>query len=410
MMNYFRAIANKNLLVVFLFGFSSGLPLALVGSTLQAWYTLAGISLLGIGALTLVGQPYVWKFLWAPFLDRFSLFRFGRRRSWILMTQLILAIGLIVMGCLNPAHTPYMLAFVAVGVAFFSATQDIAIDAYRTEILDPPSYGMGASVNTMGYRLANLLSGALALILAEWWGWQLTYFMMATIFLVEIGITLWAPSPTPFRQPLTLREAVVEPWHELWQRPYVVGLLIFIIFYRFCDALALSLNTTFLIREIGFSLTQIGSMAKIAGLSGSLLGALVGGLLFPLFGMFRSLFYFGLLQMTANLTFMWLAAVGKSVTLMSFAMFSDYFAGGMSSVAFVAFIMALCNKQYTATQFALLSAFTAIGRVFIGPLAAWMVEQWGWVWFYFSTFLIGVPALILLVWLHSKINLEAISS
>ena len=201
-----------------------------------------------------------------------------------------------------------------------------------------------------------------------------------------------------------MEEAIVGPWRELWSRRWILGVLIFILFYKFCDALALSLNTTFLMRGVGFSLTDIGSVAKVAGLAGALLGAVGGGVLFSRLGLYRSLLYFGLIQSVTNLLFMWVALVGKVVFLMGCTMFLDYFTGGMSSVAFVAFLMALCDKRFTATQFALLSAVASTGRIFLGPLAAIMVSHLGWAWFYASTFFMGLPPLLLLIWLNKKID------
>lgn len=400
-----RHFANPRLMAVLLLSFSSGLPLALTASTLQAWYTVAGVSLLTIGALTLVGQPYVYKFLWAPLMDRYKLFGLGRRRGWILLMQLLLVIGLITMAFLNPKTHAWVLAGVALAVAFCSASQDIAFDAYRTDVLHVSERGLGAAFNTFGYRVAMIVSGAIALILAAEIGWRWTYIIMAALLVSEIGITFWAPMPERIAQPpQTIAKAVIEPLHEFFKRDNAIALLVFIVIYKLTDAFALSLNTPFLIRGIGFNLLEIGTIYKVVSLISTLIGSLAGGLLMRRMGLFRSLLYFGLLQAASNLAYVALALVGKSYILMVGAVFTEYFCGGLSAVAFVAFLMSLCDRRYSATHYALFSALAAAGRVFAGPEAAMMVNHIGWALFYFVTFLIGIPALLLLWWLRSRVD------
>lgn len=401
-------IFNRNVYVIFFLGFSSGLPLLLTGSTLQAWYTVAGVNLMTIGVLTLVGQPYTFKFLWAPILDRFRVLGLGRRRGWIMVMQLALAVSLVVMAFLHPKTQPWLLASAALAVAFFSATQDTGIDAYRTDLLKPEERGMGASLNTIAYRLAMLVSGALALIMAQEIGWQTTYLIMAAIMAAGMLNTLFAPVPDTENQPtLTFEQAVVHPFKEFMTRKNAIWLLVFIVIYKICDALALSLNTTFLIRAVGFSLVDIGSITKVVGLIASLLGSFLGGVLLPYIGLYRSLMYFGFLQMVSNLSFAVLAIVGKNYFLMAGSIFLDNFCGSLGTVAFVVFLMSLCDKRYTATQYALLSALMAVGRVFVGPVAAGLVESMGWVDFYILTFFVGIPSLILLWWLNRRIDFSA---
>lgn len=403
--HYFRYLTNTRIVAVLLLSFSSSLPLALVGSTLQAWYTVAGVSLMTIGTLTLVGQPYVYKFLWAPVMDRFTLFKMGRRRGWILCMQLLLVTGLATMAFLNPAVHPWMLAWVAFIVAIFSASQDIAIDAYRADILQPEERGLGAAFTTFGGRIAFLISSALALILASHIGWRFTYLMMAVLIAINVLVTVWSPRPDEnVIAPRTMSKAVIEPLREFMSRDSAVLLLIFIVIYKICDALAVSLNTAFLIRGIGFSLDVVGSVYKLVALLSTLLGSLIGGLLMSRLGMYRSLMYFGVLQAVSNLAYMGLALVGKSYLFMVGAVFAEYFCSGLSTVAFVAFLMSLCDRRYTATQYALFSALSAVGRVFVGPEAALMVNHMGWATFYFATFLIGFPALFLLWWLRYRVD------
>lgn len=381
-MKYLAHLADKRFLVILLLGFSSGLPLALTGSTLQAWYTTAGVDLVAIGALSLVGQPYVYKFIWAPLLDRFSFFNLGRRRAWILLMQLALVMGLASMAFSNPQSHPAWVAFLAFMVATFSATQDIAVDAYRTDLLDTQDYGLGASLNSFGYRIALIIAGAIALILADKIGWRNTYLIMAALIAFEAWVTYWAPKPKTVMLPPSLKEAVLEPFRDFIRRPYALVLLIFIIIYKLTDSFGLSLTTPFLIRGMDFSLSEVGYIAKSVSIVASISGTLVGGFLFLPLGMFRSLWYFGILQSLSNLSFMILALSGKSYFLMGVALFSDNFCSGLGSVAFVAFLMALCNKEFTATQFALFSALSAVGRVFVGPVAAVVVAHVGWPLFY----------------------------
>ncbi len=400
-------VTNRRLMAVLLLYISSGLPLALTGSTLQAWYTVAGVNLLAIGALTLVGQPYTYKVLWAPLLDRFMPINLGRRRSWIFIMQLCLAIGLVVMAFLHPKTEPGLLATVALIVAFFSATQDTAIDAYRTDLLSVNERGLGASMVAIGYRLAVLMSGALALILAAEIGWRATYLIMAGIMIVEMFITLWVPRVQhELNAPRTLTKAVIEPLREFLSRKNAILILVFIIIYKLSDAFALSLNTTFLLK-LGFSLIDVGSISKIVGVVAILLGSLMGGLLIPRLGLYRALLYFGFLQIASNLLFALLAIVGKSFAIMGSSIFIEYFCGGLSTTAFVVFLTSLCNKRYTATQYALFSALTSIGRVFVGPEAALMVQHIGWVQFYLWTFIFGIPSLMLLMWLKNRVDFNA---
>lgn len=406
--DYIKPYLNQRLTAVLLLGFSSGLPLPLIASTLQAWYTVAGVNLMTIGLLSFTQQPYIYKPLWAPLMDRFVPFNLGRRRSWIIAMQFCLALTLVFMAWLNPSTSPWLLAAVALLVAFFSASQDVAIDAYRTDVLTIKERGMGAANTNLGYRCAVIVGGALALVIAAQVGWRATYLLMALIMATEMLVTLWAPRPAQtILPPVSLREAVVEPFHDFLTRRNAIAILIFIIIYKLSDALALSLNTTFLIRSVGFSLVDVGSITKIVGTVSVLLGGIIGGVLMPRLGLYRSLMYFGFLQMSSNLAYALLAMVGKSYLIMTLATFAEYFCSGLSSVATIVFLTSLCNRRFTATQYALFSAVAALGRVFVGPLAAYMVERLGWGEFYVWTFFIGIPALLLLYWLRRRVDFAA---
>jgi PAT family beta-lactamase induction signal transducer AmpG len=389
--------ANRRLLVTLFLGFSSGLPIALCSSTLQAWFTVAGINLMTIGALTLVQYPYALKWIWSPLLDRFVPPFLGRRRGWILLMQVALAVTIATMAFQNPKLNPWLISLLALLVAFFSATQDIGIDAYRTDVLKPNERGIGAAMVTGGYRIAMLVSGGLALVAAAVLGWRATYLLMAGLMLFGVFITLLAPDPEfQEKPPTTLAKAIVEPFKEFMSRDSAVVILIFIVIYKLSDALALALGTTFLIRGVGFSLADVGAIYKVVGMTATLLGAFVGGGAMMRIGMYRSLLYFGILQALSNLTFMALAIVGKSYTLMVFTIFAESFCGGLGTVALVAFLMSLCDCRYTATQFALLSALSSVGRIFVGPLASYMVEHLGWAQFYFWTTVVAIPSFFLL--------------
>lgn len=398
---------SRPVLAVLFLSFSSTLPLILIGSTLQAWYTVAGAKLFTIGMLTLIGYPYLFKFLWAPIMDRFAFFGLDRRRGWIFITQFSLAVGLGVIALLTPETHPRLLALVALIVAFLSASQDVCIDAYRVDVLNPSNRGFGAAVTNFGGRGAMLVGGAFALVMATEMGWRSTYFIMAGIMLVMMLITWWSPrTPEVKNAPASLRAAVVEPLRNFLRRDYVVAIIVFILIYKLCDALAFSLNLTFLYRGIGFSLTEIALFYKVISLTALLFGSFIGGVYLQRLGMYKALLYFGILQTTANLSYMVLAMVGKSYVLMAMAVFTEYFCSGLSSVAFLVFLMSLCDKRYSASQYAIFSALMAVGRVLVGPEVAIMVEHLGWALFFFVTFLTGIPALFLLMWLREKIEFE----
>ncbi len=394
---------NRHVLTILFMGFSSGLPLALISSTLQAWYTVSGVSIVTIGWLTLVGQPYAYKFLWAPFLDRWMPIRLGRRRSWIFLMQFALGLSFIAMAFLHPQKTPLFLAIIALLVAVFSATQDTAIDAYRTELLSEQESGLGVSANTIAYRIAMMVSGALALILAAKIGWRAMYLLMAACFFGLMLMTKTAPNPSQTHaQPSSLKEAAIAPMRSFFTRKNAVLILIFIVIYKLCDAMALSLNTTFLIRGMGFSLMQVGMISKTAGIIALLFGSVIGGLLMPYLGVYRALWIFGILQMSSNLLYAWLAFVGKNVIVMAVAIFGEYFCSALATIAFVVFLMNLCDRRYTATQYALFSAVAALGRIFIGPVCAELVKQFGWIDFYIFSAIIGLPSLFILWWLRRE--------
>ena len=400
-----------------LLGFASGLPLALTGNTLQAWMTVEGVDLKTIGFFALVAQPYSYKFLWAPLLDRFVPPFLGRRRGWILLFQIGIVFCILGIGSSSPVEMPWIIAGFALMLAFCSASQDVVVDAYRTDVLPNRERGPGAAVYVTGYRLAMLVSGALALILADYLGWRLTFICMAVV--MGIGVLASVCGPEPEEQvaaPRTLKEAVAGPLMEFFSRPGAWGLLVLIVLYKLGDATAGLFTMSFLlggpkIEGLGFSLVEVGAIYKVTVFAATIAGTLWGGVLVTRWGLYRSLMVFGILQAVSNLSFMGLAYTGKNYAVMIVVVTLENVAGGMGTVAFVAFLMSLCDHRFTATQYALLSSLAALGRVYAGPpsgiLAQNLVNQMGilgWMPYFFITFLVAIPGLILLRWMRPRLQ------
>ncbi|MCT6590562.1 muropeptide MFS transporter AmpG [Pantoea dispersa] len=396
--HYLRIFTQRNAAVLLLLGFASGLPLALTAGTLQAWMTVENVDLKTIGFFSLVGQAYVFKFLWSPMMDRYTPPFLGRRRGWLLVTQLALIAGIVAMGFMQPSRDLTLLAALAVLVAFCSASQDIVFDAWKTDVLPPEERGSGAAITVLGYRLAMLISGGLALWLADrYLGWQATYWLMALLMVPGLIATLLAREPeAPVREPHSLRQAVAFPLKDFFQRNNAWLLITLIILYKLGDAFAASLTTTFLIRGVGFSAGDVGLVNKTLGLLATIIGALYGGVLMQRLSLFCALMIFGVLQAVSNFAYWLLAVTPPHLWSMASAVFIENLCGGMGTAAFVALLMTLCNKSFSATQFALLSALSAVGRVYVGPAAGWLVELWGWPVFYAFTVVAAVPGLLLL--------------
>jgi MFS transporter, PAT family, beta-lactamase induction signal transducer AmpG len=402
---YLQVFRSRRIAVITLLGFASGLPLALTGGTLQAWMALSGVDLRTIGIFGLVGLPYTLKFFWSPLMDRFVPPWLGRRRGWIIITQVFLIVSIVSMAYSSPQQAPFILALLALLVAFASASQDIVIDAYRTDVLHEQERGFGAAVFVTGYRIATLISGALALILSDHIGWQNTYLFMAGIMGIGIVATLIAPEPVGnSTHPGSMKEAVWGPMKDYFSRNAALSLLLLIILYKLGDAYAGTLTTAFLLKGPGFSASEVGTINKGLGFASVIVGALVGGTLMIRLGLFRSLLIFGILQAVSNLSFMLLALTGKNYSVLIFAVAFENLSGGMGTSAFVSLLMAMCNHRYTATQYALLSSLAALGRIFISPTSGFLVESVGWSYFFFVTFLVALPGLFLLWWLRDVIG------
>lgn len=480
------------LVMVLLLGFASGLPLALTGGAMQAWLTLEGLDLVTLGFLALIGVPYTFKFLWAPLIDRFELPLLGRRRGWIVLIQLAIAGVLMWMAGVSPAHNTTLFAVVAVLVAFLSASLDIVIDAYRTDLLAPSERGLGGSLSVLGYRLAMVLSGGIALVWADQWGsWPQVYRVMAALMAASAVVSLLAlprlatrfqaPTSAPTRELLGFVGLVVGvavgayaarmlltvlgfdlATEDRWARlgflvaqiaaAMTLGLwlarrvgfetlnrslesyfsmrgawafLALVVLYKIGDAFALSLSTPFLIKGVGFSQTEVGLANKTVGLLMTIVGAIVGGFVLLRVRLSRALLGFGVLQLVSNLGYYALAVLGVGAygsfllpafdlfivslpqatpmdSLLLLALSLDNFAGGMGTAALVALLMSLCGARFSATHYALLSAFSALGRVFIGPLAGVLADQYGWPTFFLVSLAVGVPGL----WMAYRLRAE----
>jgi PAT family beta-lactamase induction signal transducer AmpG len=396
---YLQVFRNRRIGIMVLLGFSSGLPLALTGGTLQAWMAVEGVNLHTIGIFSLVGLPYTLKFLWSPFMDRFIPPWLGRRRGWIISAQVLLMVGISMMGFGSPGNAPWTLAALALLVAFTSASQDIVIDAYRTDVLHEVERGVGAAVFVTGYRIAMIVSGALAMIMSDRIGWKNTYLVMAAVMMVGIAASLSGPEPQNFAAPpRTLQEAVWGPLRNFFSRRASVLILLLIVLYKLADAYAGTMTTAFLIRGAGFSPTDVGTVNKGLGMVSLILGATAGGTMMIRFGLFRSLLVFGILQAISLLSFIPLVMAGKSYPLMIFAVGFENLTSGMGTTAFLSLLMALCDHRYSATQFALLSSLASLGRVFIAPTSGYVVESVGWANFFIIAVLTAVPGLVML-WL-----------
>jgi len=394
---------------ILLLSFASGLPFNLTGSTLQAWLASVQIDIKTIGIFSLVGLPYVLKFLWAPLLDRYLPPLLGRRRGWILIYQVSLSIGLAVMGLSSPTRAPYALGAIALTVAFLSASQDIVFDAYRVDVIPPAERALAAAATTFGYRSAAMFAGAVLVLIAASLGWRLAYLLVAVIMLLTVLSTLWAPEPAvPGRPPQTLADAVVHPWRDLLSQDGAWGFLLLVMLYKVGDAFALSLYSAFMIKGVGFSLQELSLGGKVNMTISTMVGVAIGGWIYMRWGMFRSLLIFGIGQACTNLMYMWLALAGKKLWLLILATSLDTSVGGMGQAAFIAFLVSQCSASYSATQYALLSALAAVPRVMMGWVAGQVVASVGWANFFVITFATAMPGLGLLLILRRRIGaLEA---
>ncbi|MCK6683289.1 MAG: MFS transporter [Thermoanaerobaculia bacterium] len=377
-------------------GFSSGLPLALVGHTLTAWMTDAGVDLKTVGFFTAVMLPYSIKFLWAPLVDIVRLPFLDRRRSWALVFQVLLVIAIVTMASIGPSKSRVALAACALTIAFLAASQDIVLDAYRTDILAPDERAAGTATFVTGYRIGMLASGSLALVLADIFPWPVVYGSMAGLISIGIIAILLAPSPpavTPIR---SLEEAVTAPFRNFFSRSGAILALVFLMLYKLGDAFAGALTTRFF-KETGFTNTELGTFHSGVGLFATIAGAFLAGWLQPLLGERKSLLIFGSLQALTNVFFVILAITGKSVPLLISAVIFDNIAAGLGSAALMVFQMSLCEARFSATQFALFSAISSVGARVLGGFSGVMAQSLGWPLFFGVTILIAVPGILLIL-------------
>lgn len=384
------------LAIVFLLGFSSGLPLCLISSTLQAWYAQDGLSLWLTGSLSLVGLPYIYRALWSPLLDRYYLTRFGRRRTWMLACQLLLCLGFWTMSYLNPKDYPFAMMLMAFVLAVLSSSQDSVIDAQRLEYLPKAWHGLGATLAVSGYRIALMLSGGAALVMAHYWGFSVTYRLMAFLMLVGFATAWFSKEPRlPFLNNANkqgLLTLLWQPFRELLGRSEFFALFGFIIFFKLGEAFTASTSgivMPFLIQGMGFSLDTIGYVNKVIGVIAVLLGGAVAGLWLLRYSLARALLYFGLAQAVTNALFCLLAYAGPRTELLVMAVFCDNFAVGLGSTALVALFMRLVVREYSATQFSILVAIASLPRVLSGPMAASIQHYAGWLGLYQIAFVLA---------------------
>ncbi|HHJ17809.1 MAG TPA: MFS transporter [Gammaproteobacteria bacterium] len=389
-------VLSGRMLVALLMGFSSGLPLLLTGSVLQAWMTKEGVDLGTIGLFALVGLPYTLKFLWAPLVDRFSLPLLGRRRGWLLLIQVLLMGSIAGLGWMHPAENPLMLAVVAWLVTFFSSSQDIVIDAYRREALADRELGLGASLYVNGYRVGMLLASGGGLIMADFIPFSAVYQIMAAGMLVGILTTVFAPEPNAAEGvPTTLRDAVIHPFVDYFKRQHALLVLLFILLYKVGDTMASHMSTPFYL-DIGFSMTEIGAVVKLFGFWATIIGSIVGGILILRVGIYRALWGFGILQALSTAGFALLASIGYSLPMLAGVIAFENLSAGMGTAAFVAFMASITNRKFTATQYALLSSLMGIPRVIVAAPTGYFAEWLGWFGFFSLCALIAIPGLLLL--------------
>ena len=397
-------LASPKMLAIMLLAAASGFPNQLTESALQAWLKDSGASNTTIGVMSYVAIPYLLKFLWAPLIDRFPLPILGRRRGWMLVTQLALAASIALLGVQNPAVSLTPVTVCALAIVFFSATQDITVDAYRTDVSLPEERGPAAAATNLGYRTVAWLASAVALVLADYLGWRIAFFVLAGVMLLFCAATWKAPEPVyAQRPPRSLRESVVEPLRELLGTPSALALICVVLLFKIGDAFAMKLFTPFMM-DTGFSKTEIALVVKAIFTASAVGGSILGGILMVRLGLLRSMLIFGAAQATSNLLYCVLALAGKSYPIMIAAVAIEHVAGAMGNIALVALIMALCYVRFSAFQYAMLSSLALLPRYSLGYPAGWIADHAGWFIYYVASFAIAMPGLAA-VWLtRAKID------
>ncbi len=395
-----QAIFNRRMVICIFCGFTSGLPLYILLQLVPAWLKDGGVSLAEIGLFALTQFPYVWKFVWAPLMDYFSFPMLGRRRGWMLVTQLILLFCIAALGFIDPATNLKQVVYLCVTIAFMSASLDIVIDAYRREILPDHELGLGNSVHINAYRIAGLVPGSLSLFLADHIPWEMVFMITSAFMLFGIGLTLTIQEPGNIQiKRLSLKESIVDPFKEFFQRQGVLRateILLFMLLYKVGDSMATALSTPFYL-EMGYSMTQIGLVAKHAGLWPMIIGGMIGGIIMVKIGINKALWIFGAIQMASILGFAYLSSVSEpGLWLLGMVISFEYLGVGLGTAAFVAYMARTTNIRYTATQLALFTALTALPRTFLNASTGYIVEDIGWTQFYIFCAIIAIPGMLLL--------------
>jgi PAT family beta-lactamase induction signal transducer AmpG len=385
------------MLVALLMGFACGLPLLLTLGLLQAWMKESGIDLTWIGMITLVQIPYTWKFIWAPFMDRFIPPFLGRRRGWLIMAQIGLMFSIIALGFSDPIEKTGLMVLAAVLVAFFSASQDIVVDAYRREDLADEELGLGSSLYIYGYRIGMWLAGGGGLILADHFSYSSVYAIMALCMLVGVFTTLFAPEPEiEGKPPQNMKAAILDPLRDYFRRNEALWVLAFILLFKVGDTMAAAITMPFYL-DIGFTKTEIGTVVKVFGSWAMIVGAILGGVIMLRLGINRSLWIFGVLQALSTAGFALLARIGQSIPVLSGVIAFENLSSGMGTAAFVAFMASITNKRFTATQYALLTSIMGMPRVVASAPTGFMAKHMGWEGFFIFCALIAIPGILLLL-------------
>lgn len=400
--NIIQELFSKKMLICLLLGFSSGLPFLLTGGTLKLWLAEMKVDITTIGYFSWVGMMYSLKFIWAPILDSFSLGKFGRRRSWMVLMQLALMASLFLLGQIDPTTSLSTMALMALIVAFFSATQDIASDAFRREYLDENELGLGSTMNMYGYRIAMLVSGGLAVAMADHMSWQMVYIVMAGLMGIGVFASVLSPEPkVKLTHNKTFYDSVAGPFKEFINREGAITILLFLFLFKLGDALSGAMLSPFY-KEMGFEKTDIALIAKTFGLASSLIGLFIGGVVIYYIGILKSLWIFGILQALSTASFALITYTGPVKWALAFAVIFEDISSGMGSAAFVAYMASITNKEYTATQYAILSSIATLGRNFFSGFSGHMVKMLDWAYFFYVCALIAIPGLCFLVIMTKK--------
>lgn len=400
-----EVLASPKMLAILVLGAASGFPNQITESALQAWLKDSGATNATIGVMSYVALPYLLKFLWAPLIDRYPLPLLGRRRGWILLMQLALAATIALFALQDPRASLTPVSICALAIVFFSATQDIAFDAWRTDVSLPSERGLNAAATQLGYRSAAWIASAAALIVADYSGWRPAFLILAAVMLAFCIATVLAPEPGTVHPPRSLSESVREPLRELLGTPGAAALLAVVLLFKVGDAFANKLFTPFMM-DVGFSKTEIALIVKALFTASTLVGSVLGGMVMVRLGLLRSMLLFGVLQALTNLLYCLLALVGKSYLIMVLAVVLEHVAGAMGAIALVALIMALCDVRYSAFQYALLSALALLPRYSLGGPAGWVADSQGWYTYYVLSFLLALPGLAI-VW-AMRLRIEAL--